>query len=41
LSRWQSEEAFSAAIPTILSLAPQRDPAWGAKPDEAIRVVEV
>jgi quinol monooxygenase YgiN len=40
-SMWESAEAFQAALPTILSLAPLRKPEWSTKPDEAIRLVEI
>ena len=41
VSRWESAEAFEAALPTILSLAPERRPEWSTAPDELILLVEV
>ncbi len=40
-SRWESAEAFAAALPAITSLAPLRKPEWSTKPDELITLVEV
>ncbi len=39
-SRWESPEAFQAALPTIQSLAPLRKPEWSTRPDEVITLVE-
>ena len=39
-SRWESAEAFQAALPTVLSLAPLRKPEWSTKPDERITLVD-
>jgi quinol monooxygenase YgiN len=39
-SRWESAEAFQAALPTIASLAPLRKPEWSTQPDELITLVE-
>ena len=36
LSRWESAEAFQAALPTIISLAPERRPEWSDREDELI-----
>ena len=35
-SRWESRAEFEAALATITSLAPERDPAWTDQPDEVI-----
>jgi quinol monooxygenase YgiN len=40
-SRWESVDAFRAALPTIQSLAPLRKPEWSTQPDELITLVEV
>lgn len=40
-SRWESAEAFQAALPTIGSLRALRKPEWSTKPDEIITMVEV
>jgi quinol monooxygenase YgiN len=40
-SRWENEEAFRAALPTIGSLSHLRKPEWSTKPDEVITLVEV
>jgi quinol monooxygenase YgiN len=40
VSHWASQEAFAAALPTIMSLAPQRDPSWSARPDERMTLVD-
>jgi quinol monooxygenase YgiN len=39
-SRWESAEAFRAALPTIQSLAPLRRPEWSTRPDDVITLVE-
>jgi quinol monooxygenase YgiN len=39
-SRWENAEAFGAALPTIRSLAPLRQPEWSTAPDELITLVE-
>ena len=39
-SRWESPEAFQAALPTIQSLAPLRKPEWSTRPDDVITLVE-
>jgi quinol monooxygenase YgiN len=36
LSRWESAEAFQAALPTITSLAPDRRPEWSSREDEVL-----
>jgi quinol monooxygenase YgiN len=36
LSRWESAEAFQAALPTIMSLAPERRPEWSAREDDVL-----
>ena len=38
-SRWESPEAFQAALPTIMSLAPDRRPEWSAAPDDVIPMI--
>jgi hypothetical protein len=35
-SRWESRADFEAALPTIMSLAPERDPNWTDEPDELV-----
>jgi quinol monooxygenase YgiN len=35
-SRWESEEAFRAALPLITSLAPERREEWSERPDELL-----
>ena len=37
MSRWESPEAFTAALPRILGIG-GRDPAWSARPDELLRL---
>ncbi len=39
-SRWESADAFQAALPTISSLGPLRKPEWSTRPDELITLVE-
>ena len=36
VSRWESAEAFQAALPTIMSLAPDRRPEWSSREDELL-----
>ena len=36
VARWESAEAFEAALPQITALAGQRDEAWGERPDELL-----
>ncbi len=36
VSRWESAEAFQAALPTIMSLAPECRPEWLEREDELI-----
>ena len=36
LARWESAEAFNAAMPTILSLSGERRPEWTVAPDELL-----
>ena len=38
-SRWETAESFQAALPTIMSFAPRRNPEWSSKPDERIVLV--
>jgi quinol monooxygenase YgiN len=40
-SRWESEEAFRAALPAIGSLRHLRKPEWSVRPDDLITLVEV
>lgn len=35
MSRWESQEDFTAALPRILAIG-GRDPAWSAQPDEML-----
>jgi quinol monooxygenase YgiN len=39
-SRWESRQAFEAALPAITSLGPLRNPEWATKPDELMTLVE-
>lgn len=39
ISRWTSAEAFQAALPMIMSLSHEHDPAWDAAPDVLITSV--
>jgi quinol monooxygenase YgiN len=39
LSRWESPEAFAAALPTIMELGPERRPEWSERDDEVMRFV--
>jgi heme-degrading monooxygenase HmoA len=36
VSRWESEDAFRAAVPLIMSLGPERREEWSERPDELI-----
>jgi quinol monooxygenase YgiN len=36
LSRWESDEAFSRAMPQIMSLSHERRPEWSAQPDDLL-----
>lgn len=36
VSRWESAAAFQAALPTILSLAPERRPEWSDREDDLL-----
>jgi len=38
-SRWETPEHFQAAMPTIMSLAPDRRPEWSAKEDDVLPMV--
>jgi hypothetical protein len=40
-TRWREAADFERALPTILAFAPQRDPTWTTRPDEAIRLLTV
>ena len=35
-SRWESEADFRAALPLIMSLAPERRAEWSERPDEVL-----
>jgi hypothetical protein len=35
-SRWESEDAFRAALPLIMSLGPERREEWSERPDEVM-----
>jgi heme-degrading monooxygenase HmoA len=39
LSRWESPEAFQAALPKIQQFGHERDPDWSAAPDEVVTAV--
>src|SRR5260370_33316915 len=39
-SRWESLEDFRAALPTIRSLAPLRNPDWSTRPADVITLGE-
>ena len=41
LSRWESEQAFRAALPLIMSLAPERREEWSERPDDVLMLSEV
>jgi quinol monooxygenase YgiN len=41
LSRWESEADFAAAMPRIMSLAPERRPEWSSAPDELFTMTDV
>jgi heme-degrading monooxygenase HmoA len=36
VSRWESEDAFRAALPTIMSLGPERREEWSERADELV-----
>jgi quinol monooxygenase YgiN len=36
VARWESPEAFQAALPRVTALADQRDDAWSERPDELL-----
>jgi quinol monooxygenase YgiN len=36
VSRWESAEAFQAALPTIMALAPDRRPEWSSREDDVL-----
>jgi quinol monooxygenase YgiN len=40
-SRWESEDAFRAALPLITSLAPERRAEWSERPDELLLAEDV
>ena len=40
-SRWESEDAFRRALPTIRAMAPRRNPDWTSEPDEPIRLASI
>jgi quinol monooxygenase YgiN len=39
IARWETQEAFTAAMPAIMSLSGERDPAWTDRPDEVLAIV--
>jgi heme-degrading monooxygenase HmoA len=41
LSRWESEDAFRAAFPLIMSLAPERREEWSERPDDLLLLEDV
>lgn len=41
LSRWESPEAFQAALPTIMSMGDERRPEWSERPDDALMLSEI
>jgi hypothetical protein len=41
VTQWNTADDFARARPLILAFAPQRDPAWTTKPDEAIRLQSI
>ena len=41
VSRWESAEAFEAALPRVRSLAPERREEWTDQPDEIVRADRV
>lgn len=36
VSRWESAEAFQAALPAIVSLTPERRPEWSDRDDDLL-----
>ncbi len=38
IGRWESQEAFGAAMPTIMSLSDRRRPEWTASEDRLLAV---
>jgi quinol monooxygenase YgiN len=40
VSRWDSEADFRAALPTIMSMAPERRDEWSERPDELVLLEE-
>lgn len=40
LSRWESPQAFSDALPLVVELGPERRPEWSERPDEVLTFVE-
>lgn len=36
ISRWESPEAFQAALPVIMSMSDQRRPEWTSAPDDLL-----
>jgi quinol monooxygenase YgiN len=40
MSRWEAQDAFSAALPLIMSLSDQRRAEWSERPDELMLLVE-
>jgi quinol monooxygenase YgiN len=36
VSRWESEQAFHAALPTIMEMGAERREEWSAAPDELL-----
>ena len=41
LSRWESRDAFEAALPTIMSLGPERRPEWSEREDDVLLLDQV
>jgi heme-degrading monooxygenase HmoA len=41
LSRWESQEAFQAALPTIMQFRSERKPEWSSAPDEVLTAEQV
>jgi quinol monooxygenase YgiN len=40
-SRWESEQAFRDALPTIMSLGPERRDEWSERPDDVLMLTEI
>jgi quinol monooxygenase YgiN len=41
LSRWESEQAFRDALPTIMSMSGERRDEWSERPDDVLLLTEI